>query len=115
MAAFSERHDLDDVPAWHALTGDREALASTWRNYGIDPGIMLNRSHDEHDGPATPGGHENHASPEAETETETDDASYLLAHTDAIYIIDSEGRQRALLRSNANPTDLANNLTALLP
>lgn len=103
LTEFSRRHDLAGVSNWHALTGDRDALAATWRNYGVDPGAMLNRNHTDHG--------------EAVGTPTTDAAAkaYLLAHTDAIYLIDSEGRQRALVRSNISPDDLAHNLTALLP
>ncbi|MBX6342816.1 MAG: SCO family protein [Thermomicrobiaceae bacterium] len=94
LQAFSARHGLADNPHWHALTGPRETLAPVWQAYAIDPGAGV--GHVDHQLPVgTPG-------PEA-----------TLAHTDAIYLIDRDGRERALMRSDADPRDLARNLKAL--
>lgn len=85
LQAFSERHQLADSPGWHALRADRSTLEGVWRDYGIYPGLP--RSSGE-------GGE---------------------GHTDAIYLIDREGRERVLLRSAAtDPETLADNLMALL-
>jgi cytochrome oxidase Cu insertion factor (SCO1/SenC/PrrC family) len=35
-------------------------------------------------------------------------------HTDAIYLIDPEGRERVFMRSTADPEDVAHNFVALL-
>ncbi len=87
LAAFSDRHRLGDNPNWYALNGDHAVLEAVWSDYGIDPGAMLNREGDDH---------------------------YLLAHTDAVYVIDAEGRQRVLMRSDLDPAALAANLEALV-
>jgi protein SCO1 len=44
----------------------------------------------------------------------TERAQGLEAHTDALFVLDREGRQRALLRSDFDPTELATGLRALL-
>jgi protein SCO1/2 len=87
LRAFSAEHRLADNPRWHALRGDRAALAAVWAAYAIDPGAMLSM--------ATPA-----------------DAS-TLAHTDAIYVIDRDGRERVLLHSSLAPAALAKDLRAL--
>lgn len=88
LQAFSDRHRLGDNPNWHALYGDQATLEGVWSAYGIDPGTMLGREGE--------GGDHN-----------------LLAHTDAVYVIDPDGRERVLMRSDLDPAALAANLEAL--
>jgi protein SCO1/2 len=87
LQSFSDRHRLGDNPNWYALYGDQAVLEAVWSDYGIDPGTMLSREGEDHN---------------------------LLAHTDAVYVIDAEGRERVLMRSDLNPTALAENLEALV-
>jgi protein SCO1/2 len=85
---FSIVHGLDDNPNWYAVRGERADLQPVWANYGVDPGRVL-----EH------------------RDNAVDPA--LLAHTDAVYVIDRDGKERVLMRSNLDPDDLAKNLEAL--
>ncbi len=85
LQAFSEQHQLADNPSWHALRADPSTLEGVWRDYGIYPGL-----------------------PRASGESGE-------GHTDAIYLIDRDGRERVLLRSSsADPETLAGNLAALV-
>jgi protein SCO1/2 len=88
LEAFSAEHRLADNPRWHALRGDRSTLAAVWAAYAIDPGAMRAM--------ATPEG------------------AVTLAHTDAVYVIDPQGRERVLLHSNLSPPALAHDLARLL-
>lgn len=92
LQAFTARHRLTDNPNWFALRGDPAVLAQVWRDYGVYPGTS----------PATPG------SASASTPGGGE------GHTDAIYLIDPEGRQRVFMRSTATPQEIAANLTTLL-
>jgi protein SCO1/2 len=96
LAAFSARHGLAGNPAWFALGGTREALQPVWAAYGIDSGAVLGRSHADHAGDVSPAAD-----------------GYLLAHTDALYLIDPEGRERAFARSDVDPGALAASIAAL--
>jgi protein SCO1 len=93
LLAFSVEHQLADNPAWHALRGDAMALQQVWSGYAIDPGELLAMQ-------ATP--------MMALTPT-----TGTLSHSDAIYIIDTQGRERVLLHSDTAPNVLANDLKAL--
>lgn len=85
LQAFSEQHQLADNPSWHALRGDPSTLEGVWRDYGIYPGL-----------------------PRASGEGGE-------GHTDAIYLIDRDGRERVLMRSSStDPETLASNLAALV-
>ena len=84
---FSARHRLADNPNWFALRADPATLEQVWRDYGIDPGTMSGEA------AATPG---------------------MLAHTDAVYLIDPQGRERVFMRSSMDDAALARNLEALL-
>ena len=92
LQAFSARYDLDAVPGWHALTGSRPELEAVWASYGIESTEIAD-----------------------EVERHINGAAGVasIRHTDAIYVIDGEGKQRAFLRSNVDPQDLANDLRAL--
>jgi protein SCO1/2 len=92
LQQFSATHGLADNPHWFALRGDPKALSQIWDDYGIYPGVIL----------ATPEGTSMPALGGGE------------GHTDGLYIIDPEGRERAFLRSSATPLDIAGNLVALL-
>lgn len=98
LRAFSAQHGLADNPAWYALRGDSANLERVWHAYGIYPGTD----------PATPA-HEHSAeqSPEATAPGGGE------GHTDAIYLIDPEGRERVLMRSSIDPDSLTYNLEIL--
>lgn len=95
LQEFSTTYDLADNPSWFALRGNTAALAPVWENYGINPGTEMAT-------PAQHGGDHDASSGGG------------LGHTDAIYLIDPEGRERVFMRSSASPEDVANNLVALL-
>lgn len=93
LQAFTTRHRLADNPHWFALRGDPSVLSQVWRNSGIYPGMTT----------GTPVGLGSPAAGGGE------------GHTDGIYFIDPEGRERVFLRSSATPQELAQNLVALIP
>lgn len=91
LQEFTATHQLADNPRWFALRGDEADLEQVWRDYGIFPGRSPGVG-----GRGTPvaGGGE--------------------GHTDAIYLIDPQGRKRVFLRSSATPQEIASNLAALV-
>ncbi|MBA3519262.1 MAG: SCO family protein [Rhizobiales bacterium] len=97
LRAFSERHGLVENPNWYALRGDAATLERIWHAYGIYPGTRLATPVQEHTTPAlgtpVPGGGQ--------------------GHTDAIYLIDPEGRERVLMRSYIEVDSLVHNLRVL--
>jgi protein SCO1/2 len=96
LKQFSVTHRLDANPHWFALRGERAELAPVWQSYGVDPGqVVPHRDQSLVDAAGSP------------------DTSDLLAHTDAIFVIDRQGRERVLMRSNLAPADLAKNIEAL--
>ena len=102
LAQFTAAQGLDDVPNWYALSGERADLQPVWTAYGIDPGTMLLRSA-QHQGGEDTGA----AAPDPDSTTQ------LLAHTDAIYVIDLQGMERAFGRSDADPAALSSLLAFL--
>lgn len=93
LLEFGKRFDLEETGVWHGLRGSRAELETVWASYGIDV-LEVQKEVDAHQG----GAH----------------AQATIRHTDAIYVIDPEGKQRALLRSSADPADLARDLEALV-
>ena len=87
---FTERHGLPG-DNWHYLTGSEEELAPVWSAYGI-----ARR-------PRTTGAPGPGASP-----------ADMLGHTDALYVLDREGRRRTLLRGDFDPAELAEGLRKLV-
>lgn len=103
LAQFSADQGLSDIPTWYALTGDRSTLQGVWAAYGIDPGTMLLRMAQKH-------------VPSSDAPGEAPDPAdtvAILSHTDAIYVIDPHGQQRAFGRSDADPAALSGILAAL--
>ena len=98
LREFSERHGLAENPSWYALRGDPATLEQVWRAYGVYPGTV----------PATPA-HEHSAGQALETPAPGGGQG----HTDAVYLIDSDGRQRVLMRSYTDPASLAHNIEVL--
>jgi protein SCO1/2 len=99
LLAFSEHHDLAGIANWYALRGDPATLEQVWRVYGIYPGMESATPVLEHHSGSSP------------------QASVLgggMGHTDAIYLIDPEGRERVLMRSSTDPASLAQNIEALV-
>lgn len=72
------------------LTGDHPAVEAVWKAYGIGVATV------PLPGSASGGG------------------TYEVLHTDALYLIDRQGRERRLLRSGVAPGDLLRSLEALL-
>jgi len=92
LQSFTARYELDSVPGWHALYGDRSTLEAVWASYGIEAIEIAGEVNDHINGSA---------------------AVAKIRHTDAIYLIDSEGKQRSLLHSDVDPQDLAGDLKSL--
>lgn len=109
LEAFSAAHGLADNPAWTPLRGERPALEAVWRDYGVFAA------------PASPfdvaGGFA--ASPVASPIASPGAAmggvtpAPSVGHTDALIVIDPEGKQRAFLRSDFDPQALADDLETL--
>lgn len=97
LREYSERHRVADNSNWHALTSDRATLTPVWRNYAINP--------------LSPG---KLGDPSLGTGTTTPGPDDIQSHTDAIYIIDPQGRERVLMHSDSDPTAIADNLKALV-
>jgi protein SCO1/2 len=83
--AFSEKFGLLDLN-WHYLRGAESDLSSVWHGYGVGQ---------------SPG----------QVGLGPDNA---VIHTDAIFVIDADGRQRRLLRSDFDPNKLASELRSLV-
>jgi protein SCO1/2 len=81
---FSARHRLPD-DAWHYLIGSEAELEPVWAQYGI-------------------------ASLRAPAGT----LPAAVGHTEALYLIDPQGRERTLLRGDFDPAQLARALRTLL-
>lgn len=95
LREFSERHGLADNSNWHALRGDPVALAPVWQAYGVYPGMNLATPMHAHDeGTPARGGGE--------------------GHTDAVFVIDPDGRQRVLMRAYIEPASVVHNIQALV-
>lgn len=92
LTEFSTRFDLQDVAQWHALTGSRAELEPIWVSYGIDPGAVTEEVESHFSGSGRP---------------------YTLSHTDAVYLIDPDGRERVFLRSSFDPKALARDIKTL--
>ncbi len=93
LRTFSARYELDTVPGWHALYGDRSTLEAVWASYGIEATEIAGEVDGLINGSA---------------------AVAKIRHTDAIYLIDTEGKQRSLLHSNVDPQDFAGDLKSLV-
>jgi protein SCO1/2 len=87
---FSARYGMPER-LWHFLTGTQDELAPVWQAYGIG---RVPRT-----GAAPPAG------------ASMADA---LGHTEAVYVIDTKGRERTLLRGDFNPAELAAALRGLV-
>lgn len=91
VQAFSAAHRMPE-PGWHYLIGDETQLAPVWQAYGIG---------------RLPRGAAAAATPGAA-------AADLLGHTEALYLIDPQGRERTLLRGDFQPEVLADALKQLV-
>jgi protein SCO1/2 len=92
LQAFSQRYELDSVANWHALYADRQTLEAVWASYGIEATEIADEVNDHINGSA---------------------AVATIRHTDAIYLIDKDGKQRSLLHSDVDPQDFADDLETL--
>ncbi|MDI3342035.1 MAG: SCO family protein [Sphaerobacter sp.] len=110
LQAYSAQHGLADNPHWFALTGDAETLAPVWASYYIDPGAIMAGEHAADHG--TPADGNDHADQPDHPGMPAAGSGDLI-HTDAIFLIDREGRWRVLLRSETDPQTIAKNLEIL--
>lgn len=85
VRAYSAQKDMLDK--WHFLIGPRSSLTPIWSAYGIE---------------ALPDTHK------------TASGSQVVDHSAPIYIIDRQGRERALLDTDFSPSDLIQDVRALL-
>ncbi len=92
LRQFTGEHAFTGVAAWHALNGDQATLEKVWTAYGIDPGVVQKEVNRDLNGGTAP---------------------LAQTHTDAIYVIDSAGKERVLLHSDFLPADMASDLEAL--
>lgn len=83
---FTAAHRMGELN-WHFLVGSEEELSPVWGAYGIG-----------------------RISPYPEGAV---DAKGRVGHTDAVYLIDSAGRLRSLVRGDFNPAELAPALRTL--
>jgi protein SCO1/2 len=93
MDQFTQRHGLDQFPTWHGLIGERSELESVWNAYGIDPVAVGEQVERHRSGRVVP---------------------LAKSHTDAVFLIDKQGNQRALLRSGFDPEKLASEIAKKL-
>jgi len=106
LQEYSERHGLAENPNWFALTADAATLEPVWASYYVDPGAMMADDHAETDAHDAHGEHADHeATPAA--------GGQQLTHTDAIFLIDRDGKWRVLLRSETPPKEIADDLAIL--
>ncbi len=89
--AFSAAHRMPES-GWHLLVGDEGQLAPVWAAYGIG---RLPRG-------------------AAGTRTVGAAAADVVGHTEALYVIDPQGRERTLLRGDFQPEALADALKKLV-
>ena len=92
LQAFAARYELDSVSNWHALSGDRATLEAVWASYGIEATEIADEVNSHINGSA---------------------AAAKIRHTDAIYLIDRDGKKRSLLHSDVDPADFARDLESL--
>lgn len=130
MGEFLESRGVTDIENWYGLTSDIETLEPIWENYYVTPGekypadptVVADIEEGEHDpeefmeeqAESTPHEHEGDVD-EDHSHEEGENTAYWLAHTDVIYVLDTENRLRSLMRSDDNPEDLAHNLEILAP
>jgi protein SCO1/2 len=94
LAAFSATHGLADDPRWHALTGDVATLEAVWDAWSVNPAALLGDDGHEH----------SHGTPTVDL---------LRGHSTPVFVIDRQGRERAVLGGTFDPEDLAKTLEAL--
>lgn len=89
---FSARLEMPEGQ-WHYFTGTEDELAPVWQAYGIGRLRM----------PGSGSGPPPGAS-----------VADALGHTEVLFVIDKQGRQRTLLRGDFNPAELADALRSLV-
>lgn len=90
-ATFSTAHHMPEEN-WHYLTGSEQDLAPVWAAYGI--GVQ-------------PGSAAVAAVPSVA-------ADLRLAHNEALYLIDQQGRERSVITGDIDPAQLAAGLRTLI-
>lgn len=91
VARFLAERGLAGVMTF--LTGERSDLEAVWKAYYVGVNRMPIKA----------------GSPESRRY-----GAYAIGHSDAVYIIDKQGRQRAFMRSTFDETELLGNLEILL-
>jgi len=99
LQKFSEAHSLANTANWHALTGSADTLSKVWADYYIDASGMI-----EEDATPVPG---------ATPAPQATPGNAPPAHTDAIFLIDKDGKERVLLRSTIDYKSIAADLKTL--
>jgi protein SCO1/2 len=120
VADYSREAGLFD--AWHFVTGPLDAVRQVWSDYGIG---VRSESKDE----SKDGGNASHDAGREESPSQglsKDDleiagriidrfgGGYEVAHTAPYWFIDTEGRLRAIMDADVLPSDIADNVRALL-
>lgn len=130
MGEYLQTRGVTDPERWYGLTGDIDTLEPIWAAYHVtpsdpypaDPDVVEAMEAGEHDPeefleeqrnqePADEHEHDEHDHGVEEGEN----TAYWLAHTDVIYVLDTENKLRSLMRSDDTPEDLAHNLEILAP
>ncbi len=117
IAAYSRAVGLFD--SWHFLTGPMADVKDVWFNDGV--GVDIEKPADA---AATQGSAEDSPEPtQGLAPTEADLArsvaanfggGYDVSHTTPFWIIDRQGRLRAMLDADAKPSDIAGDIRALM-
>lgn len=117
IADYSRAIGLFDV--WHFVTGAPDALSAVWKGYGV--GVRIETADDDSAMPTNGGPEQEHG--QGLSNADLRDASdviqrfgggYEVSHSAPFWLVDSKGRVRVLLDENASPTDIVNDMRALL-
>jgi len=101
VRAYSAEKDM--LQKWHFLVGPMAQVAPVWKLYGV---ASVPQTSSTGSATATTSGS---GVPVAVTAT-----SALLNHSDPIFVIDPAGRERTILDVNFNPSELVDDVHALL-
>ena len=104
--AFSEKWRMTD--AWDFLVGDEETLSPIWKAYHLDPVV------DDHDAARDVQGEKRSQSDGVKALREDIARRYLVIHSAPVYIIDRQGRLRALFTLPFEPEALVHDVRLLL-
>jgi len=118
IARYSKEAGLYD--SWHFLTGSIEALQKVWASYGV--GVHVVSASDLTDAEGGAAADDDHSQGLGSSEIalvrsmiKNFAGGYEVSHSAPFWIVDAEGRVRAVLNADALPSDLAADARALLP